>query len=82
MRCTPRCLRGTRLFRPNSCGHARREKSCEPEESLGPHEPLRRKGGEFLDLAFCDVFEMQDARIRGLTSYLVVDTRNRVAPTA
>ena len=41
-----------------------------------------RKGGEFLDLAFCDVFEMQDGRIRRLTSYLVVDTRNRVAPTA
>jgi uncharacterized protein len=30
-----------------------------------------RKDGEILDLAFCDVFEMQDALIRRLTSYLV-----------
>lgn len=31
-----------------------------------------RKGGAILDLAFCDVFEMRDARIKRLTSYLVV----------
>ena len=31
----------------------------------------QRKGGAYLDLAFCDVFEMNDARIRRLISYLV-----------
>jgi uncharacterized protein len=31
----------------------------------------QHKDGTFLDLAFCDVFEMQDGKIRRLTSYLV-----------
>jgi ketosteroid isomerase-like protein len=31
----------------------------------------QRKDGTFLNLAFCDVFEMQDHRIRRLISYLV-----------
>jgi ketosteroid isomerase-like protein len=31
----------------------------------------RRKGGAALDLAFCDVFELRDAKIRRLTSYLM-----------
>jgi ketosteroid isomerase-like protein len=31
----------------------------------------QRKGGEPLSLAFCDVFEMQDGKIRKLISYLV-----------
>jgi uncharacterized protein len=30
-----------------------------------------RKNGEFIDLVYCDVFEMRDARIRKLTSYLM-----------
>lgn len=30
----------------------------------------QRKDGTFLNLAFCDVFEMQEGRIRRLTSYL------------
>jgi uncharacterized protein len=30
-----------------------------------------RKDGKFMTLAFCDVFEMQDGRIRRLTSYLM-----------
>lgn len=30
----------------------------------------QRKDGAFLSLAFCDVFEMRDAKIRRLTSYL------------
>jgi ketosteroid isomerase-like protein len=30
-----------------------------------------RRGGGFLDLAFCDVFEMRDAKIRRLISYLM-----------
>ena len=30
----------------------------------------QRKDGTFLNLAFCDVFEMQGGRIRRLTSYL------------
>ena len=30
----------------------------------------QRKDGDVLDLAFCDVFEMQDGRIRRLVSYL------------
>lgn len=32
----------------------------------------RRRGGESLSLLFCDVFEMREAKIRRLTSYLVV----------
>jgi len=31
----------------------------------------RKTDGTVLDLAFCDVFEMRDAKIAGLTSYLV-----------
>lgn len=31
----------------------------------------RRKNGAILHLAFCDVFEMRDARIRKLISYVV-----------
>jgi ketosteroid isomerase-like protein len=31
----------------------------------------QRKDGTFLNLAFCDVFEMQDGRIRRLISYLM-----------
>jgi ketosteroid isomerase-like protein len=31
----------------------------------------QRKDGTFLNLAFCDVFEMQGGRIRRLTSYLM-----------
>ena len=31
----------------------------------------QRKDGTYLDLAFCDVFEMQGGRIRRLTSYLI-----------
>lgn len=31
----------------------------------------QRKDGTFLNLAYCDVFEMQDAKIRRLTSYLM-----------
>ncbi len=31
----------------------------------------QRKDGPFLNLAFCDVFEMRDARIRKLVSYLM-----------
>ena len=31
----------------------------------------RRRGGESLSLVYCDVFEMRDAKIRRLTSYLV-----------
>jgi ketosteroid isomerase-like protein len=31
----------------------------------------QRKDGSYLNLAFCDVFEMRDARIRKLISYLV-----------
>jgi ketosteroid isomerase-like protein len=31
----------------------------------------QRKDGTFLNLAFCDVFEMQDGKIRRLTSYLM-----------
>lgn len=30
-----------------------------------------RKGGSLMKAAFCDVFEMRDARIRRLTSYLM-----------
>ena len=30
-----------------------------------------RRVGSVLDLAFCDVFEMLDGRIRRLTSYVV-----------
>lgn len=30
-----------------------------------------RRGGGFLNLVFCDVFEMEGARIRRLTSYLM-----------
>lgn len=32
---------------------------------------VQRKDGTFLNLAFCDVFEMQDSKIRRLISYLV-----------
>ena len=31
----------------------------------------QRKDGSYLNLAFCDVFEMRDGRIRKLISYLV-----------
>ncbi len=31
----------------------------------------QRKDGTFLDLAFCDVFEMQERKIRRLISYLM-----------
>lgn len=31
----------------------------------------QRKGGAVLTLAFCDIFEMQNGRIRRLTSYLM-----------
>jgi ketosteroid isomerase-like protein len=31
----------------------------------------QRKDGTFLNLAFCDVFEMQDCKIRRLISYLM-----------
>ena len=31
----------------------------------------QRKDGEYIDLAYCDVFEMRDSRIRKLTSYLM-----------
>ena len=31
----------------------------------------QRQDGTFLNLAFCDVFEMQDGKIRRLISYLV-----------
>ena len=31
----------------------------------------RKKGGERMELAMCDVFEMRDGRIRRLTSYLM-----------
>jgi ketosteroid isomerase-like protein len=31
----------------------------------------QRKDGTFLNLAFCDVFEMRDGRIRRLISYLM-----------
>jgi ketosteroid isomerase-like protein len=31
----------------------------------------QRKDGTFLNLAFCDVFEMQDGKIRRLISYLM-----------
>ena len=31
----------------------------------------QRKDGAFMDLAFCDVFEMQGGKIRRLTSYLM-----------
>jgi len=31
----------------------------------------QRKDGTFLDLAFCDVFEMRDGKVRRLTSYLM-----------
>jgi len=31
----------------------------------------QRKDGSFWDLAFCDVFEMRDGRIRRLISYLM-----------
>jgi ketosteroid isomerase-like protein len=31
----------------------------------------QRKDGSFLNLAFCDVFEMQDGKIRRLISYLM-----------
>ena len=31
----------------------------------------QRKDGTFVDLAFCDVFELQDGKIRRLISYLV-----------
>ena len=31
----------------------------------------QRKDGAFMNLAFCDVFEMQDGKIRRLTSYLM-----------
>ena len=34
----------------------------------------QRKDGTFLNLAFCDVFEMQDGKIRRLISYLVETT--------
>lgn len=32
----------------------------------------QQKNGAILDLAFCDVFEMRDGKIRKLISYLVV----------
>lgn len=32
---------------------------------------VQRKDGTFLNLAFCDVFEMQNSKIRRLVSYLV-----------
>ena len=32
---------------------------------------VQTKDGPFLNLAFCDVFEMQDTKIRRLISYLV-----------
>lgn len=32
---------------------------------------VQRKDGTFLNLAFCDVFEMEDSKIRRLISYLV-----------
>ncbi len=31
----------------------------------------QKKNGEFMNLAYCDVFEMQSGKIRKLTSYLV-----------
>jgi ketosteroid isomerase-like protein len=31
----------------------------------------KKKGGDFINLAFCDVFEMQNAKIKRLISYLV-----------
>jgi ketosteroid isomerase-like protein len=31
----------------------------------------QKKDGEFLNLRFCDVFEMQNGKIRRLTSYLM-----------
>ena len=31
-----------------------------------------RADGGFIDLVFCDVFDMRDAKIRRLVSYLVV----------
>jgi uncharacterized protein len=30
-----------------------------------------KKGGGFLSVRFCDIFEMQDGKVRRLTSYLV-----------
>ena len=30
-----------------------------------------KNDGEFIDLVYCDVFEMRDARIRKLTSYIM-----------
>jgi ketosteroid isomerase-like protein len=34
----------------------------------------RRKDGAFMDLEFCDVFEMRDGKIRTLISYLMQTT--------
>ena len=31
----------------------------------------QKKGGEFINLTFCDVFEMQNGKIQQLTSYLM-----------
>jgi uncharacterized protein len=31
----------------------------------------QKKGGEWINLVFCDVFEMQDGKIKKLTSYLM-----------
>jgi uncharacterized protein len=30
-----------------------------------------KKGGGFLSARFCDIFEMQDGKVRRLTSYLM-----------
>jgi uncharacterized protein len=32
---------------------------------------IQKKNGEFVNLAFCDVFEMQNEKIKKLTSYLM-----------
>ena len=37
----------------------------------------QRKDGTFLNLAFCDVFEMQDGKVRRLTSYLMETSHGR-----
>jgi ketosteroid isomerase-like protein len=41
----------------------------------------QRKDGTFLNLAMCDVFEMQGGKIRRLISYLM-ETNERIAPAA
>lgn len=37
-----------------------------------------KQDGTFLDLVFCDVFDMRDAKVRRLISYLVVASPDRV----